>query len=236
MFNPKRFSQSARRLLVLSTLTVMASLFAKPGTAQVQIIVNPDNLSTAEVLQRFEEEARASPRVSEHRLMVRRMLSADPREAGQTEVDALISGLERLAIDSDDPRVASPAAGLLAVAGLPYAHRPRPDVPERLLHIWENAENVYAQRAVISRLPYLADRETAIEILSRITMQPTEEHPYDGAGGSAALGLAFMGEDGRAALRSLHQSGRIPDGTRQAVERMAERGYRAPGNHERPRP
>ena len=223
----RRVTQQAHMIALAACLLLVAPAHAQETS--VRVIINPEGLSVAQILERFARDKSAPPYRSAQERTMRAMLWQHHGDFSEAQIDSLLSGLEELALTGGDGTLRRSAVFFLANAGSPEARSPRDDVVHRLERIYEQTSHDEVRESVLTDMPRLAARGEAIRFLRRIAVQPPEEQALSGAPGYAIAMLAVAGEEGRDALRTLHRQDLVRDrDAKRVLEGYAERGFRLP--------
>jgi len=114
------------------------------------------------------------------------------------------------------------------VLGLPgsfHVARPLPETYSRLMRIYRTSEEALVRIMVISAIGDLAVRSRAAAFLEGVVAR--DPLGYNREPGEAVRSLVMMGDEGRAVLKRLHQSGAVQHPrTRYSLALLAQRGYR----------
>lgn len=143
-------------------------------------------------------------------------------------VDAIINGLELLALTSDNGFVQRSAAGALSVAGIrgtSGSGRPLPGIVDRLESVYWASDDSVIRGAIVRGIARQADRPRTIEFLKNVIL---EARPKEGGehrpppAYRALVELELLGEEGRRVLWDLHAGGQVRnDLARAHVEYLA---------------
>lgn len=140
-------------------------------------------------------------------------------------VEAVLDGLERIALTGLSSDVRAEAALSLSVPGSRQAVKPRPGIAARLMRVYGRSNDRQVRGMVVEGLARSVEHQEAIAFLEKVA---TGERP--GAPGSslaALTAIAAHGDQASPVLRRLHLSGAIKDpDARHWLEFMAQRGYR----------
>lgn len=211
------------------TLVVLSGTACAPLTAQ-ELAAAPGQQATRspeELLVRFAEEERSgvAGQASEDIFRIFR----DPVKYPRATVEALLNGLERLALTSNHPYVRTAAAATISMAGWSTSKSPLSGIVARQVRIYQRTSDPMVRSAVVSSLTGAAETKSASAFLRTIALQSSRRGDFPNAPISAIRALTRLGEDGPATLRELHQNGQVRD--REALgflEQLSKTGYRQP--------
>lgn len=142
-------------------------------------------------------------------------------------VSELLSGLERLALESGHPRVRTEAAAISGTAGSRNAPNPMPGTVARLIRLYQRSQDPSVRRLIVFAMPHAAERAAAVAFVRFVALQDPENQDFPGAIGLALGTLETMDEEGRTVLRELHEKQLVKDPlARWDLENLAKRGYR----------
>jgi len=146
-------------------------------------------------------------------------------EYTEAEVNTVLQGLEDVALSSAPARSRAQAALLMATPGSTKVARPLAGVFPRLAQVYDRTTDPLVRSSVIAAMGLLADRRETTGFLEVVA----KTEPPGGLAGRAVASLDVMGDEGRAALKRLHDSKAMKDSEVQGdLERIANNGYRMP--------
>ncbi len=220
---PSRYGAAALGGLLLGGSLLSPSL----GAQQTEVATLQKSPTPVQLLKTFEAEARGltkgSPRAGleiSHILLRREQYPAGT-------VQELLSGLERLALQSTSSRVRADAALQLGTPGLRTARNAMPGTVTRLLRVYRQSSDPLVRGVVIARLASVAERRDAIEFIRSVALQDPSQQDFPGAAFHAIATLVAMDEDGRMVLRELHEKQLVKDlDARSGLAEWAKRGFR----------
>jgi len=97
----------------------------------------------------------------------------------------------------------------------------------RLQRIYETSDDQLVQGVALAAMADVVERKEAVNLLERLARQRPGDPGYPRVARAALRTLVAMDEDGRAALKRLHETGAVRDQEAQhELSVMAERGYR----------
>ena len=179
-------------LLHLSTLSilVLGVPTAEPLGAQQRHRVTgaPDQL-----LATFAREPESSAGAD---IMAMLLYNKDYPKA---RVEALLRGLERLALDGSTERVRAHAAGLLITAGSRHGPDPIPGSFARIERVFRHSKDSRVQLGLVNGMLVLTERKEAVLLLEQIAAQDSYLAQV------ALSSLLNMGNEGTAVLKRLHE-------------------------------
>lgn len=156
------------------------------------------------------------------------MITGRQVRVSEARLEALLDGLESIVLNRavrEDTR--ADAAGLLALAGERSLPRPRVGTAARLAGLYRRSDSELVRRQILSALPRLEERSTAISVLAGIVEKPTESFPEESW--TALRALLATGEGGTAALRRIHRDGTARNpAIRSLVARYVDSDFRLP--------
>ncbi|MBB4637772.1 hypothetical protein [Longimicrobium terrae] len=185
-------------------------------------------MSVDSTLSVFKRDARQRVLVSRGADLVMGILQ---RPAAPARRDSLLNGLQRLALESDDPNVRLDATNYFGTAG---SWRQRISIVEGLRRIYQSRDSLRLRSMVLDKMPQQADRAAAVGFLRSVAAEPdlNGTDPIHGlfTNGDrrtqALARLSEMGEDGAAALRAMHRSGEAKSPQAKIIlNDMARRGF-----------
>jgi hypothetical protein len=143
-------------------------------------------------------------------------------------VEALLRGLEQIALTADSSALGASAVLYLAVPSSRRSARPLAGAMARLERVYRISKEALVRSSAVAAMGGLAvDRPAAIAFLERIAVQAVADYPGSAEGALGAL--VAMDEEGRAVLRRLYETAAVRDPeARQSLSVLASRGYRIP--------
>lgn len=145
--------------------------------------------------------------------------------------EAVLSGLEQLALMSDDSKTRAGAVIVLAGLGDSRSKEPLADTVDRLRRIYEQSNDMPV-RALIARLMCCqVATGQAIEFLKLVAKDNRQEDRSATWPPAhwALTALEIMGPEGRAALQSLHAEGNVENArARGYLEYLSKNSFREP--------
>jgi hypothetical protein len=185
---------------------VLALFAASSIVAGAQGVVPPPRSTMSagaqQLLTSFENRAETGP--ASLGTLLRR-----PELYNKKVIDSVVVGLEKLALTSSSPSVRSNAAWNLAVAG--SAKMSDPGVLDRLTRVYQRSHDELVRRSILGRMYQQQNKKGAIQFLMKVASQAPDQLGYEEAALEAVSGLSYMGDEGRAALLELKNSGRLKD-------------------------
>ena len=140
-------------------------------------------------------------------------------------VEAILRGLEQLALTGDSPDLRRSVVLWLAIPGSRRSTHPVPGTVARLARLYRRDPAV--RGVVVSAMADLAERQEALAFLERIAVQAPEDADFPESAGRALATLVAMGDEGRAVLKRLHDTRAVRDlQARYELSVLASRGYR----------
>lgn len=198
-----------RYLLRLITFWAAVGVFA-PRVSEAQTDSTPSWPSVAQMLLTFETEmARSDGRGRIPAGVTHTLAHAD--SFAPARVDSLLDGLQRLALTSENNRVALMAVVVLASSADRHSARPLAGVTDRLRSIIDGAASSGARRTAMHRLPLQCDVTTAVRALEAEAASTPEAQSYPGSARDAVALLRDTGGRGREALLRLHRGRRVQE-------------------------
>jgi hypothetical protein len=204
---------------------LLLALWAAPGEAQSQpsghVNASPERLLAdfaAEEQGRSHGTATAGPNIAH-------VLNNSHRFPAQT-VNAILTGLERLALSSPDARVRVGAASAFTTAGSRRNPRPIPGIAQRMLRMYDRSQDRGVRRVLVSFMGRSAEPQVVIPFVRTLAIQDPHVADFPGAASHALATLAAM-EGGRSVLQDLHARGLVRDpGARFELNELAKRDFR----------
>ena len=144
------------------------------------------------------------------------------------DIEFLMNGLEELAVTGKARGLLRPeAAQMLGLVGSTRSWRPQPGVFARLARVYRRSGDDIVRASVLTSMGELVDRGESEAFLEHVAAQPVADFP--GASARAITALLLMEDEGRAALRRLHESRAVRDPEARAdLATLARNGYRLP--------
>lgn len=148
-------------------------------------------------------------------------------EFPSADVEALLQGLERIALVGDASPLRAAAVLRLVIPGSLQSRSPVPNMMGRLERIYQGTNDPLVRSSVVSSMAELAQRQAALRFLEKVAVQAPEAADFPGSASRALGTLVAMGDEGREVLRRLHESEAIRDPeARYELSVLASRGYR----------
>jgi hypothetical protein len=140
-------------------------------------------------------------------------------------VEAVLDGLEPLALGSGPVDLRIRATQLIGTSGSRDALEPRPEALARLQRVYRGSTEWQVLAAVVDALARSADHGAVLAFLAEIATSPPKAYP--GASMSALAAIASHADSGVPTLRRLHESGAIRDSEASWwLDRISRTGYR----------
>lgn len=133
-----------------------------------------------------------------------------PDDFSDELIEAVLDGLERYAIETEDSHLSNLAIGWVSGAGMPgYPGGPRPGIVARLDRIYAAVDDYGTRSVIVTRLGFQRERAPAARMLERIAREPPNprwrwHQPLPAV---AVRSLEELGPDGEASLEALRRSG-----------------------------
>jgi hypothetical protein len=142
-------------------------------------------------------------------------------------VRLLTDGLERLALESKNGNVRHSAVRHLSLPGRISDARPEAGLLSRLKRIYARTSDHELRVVVVTTMGRMAERRDAVAFLEKVAKQDPASEEFPNAALWALRTLPGMGDEGRAALKSLHDSKAVrhPE-ARHSLDVLAEKGYK----------
>ena len=208
------------RIAVLIAILACASL-PERLTAQRVISATP-----AELLDRFAAE-RSSLGGSDGASSDIVYILMHRAEYPPATVRSLIDGLERLALEGGNANVRHSSVRHLSLAGRFSDSKPEPGLLARLKRIYARTPDPELRAVVVMTISQLAERKEGVTFLEQIAKQDPASEEFPNAALWALRALPVMGNEGRAALKTLHESKAVrhPE-ARHSLSVLAAKGYK----------
>lgn len=197
--------QNFTRALSLTVPLFLTASLAPTASAQDR----PAKGSAAAVLARFERAYRTDSATTDANGQLRTLLWSGDRSR-PAFTDSLLSGLENLALKSEDRDIRVNATTTLASAGYQVDH-PVPNVFDRVARIYRSTDDWSVRMHIILSSSWMAERSKAIRLLKSVAAQHGTSRDYEDAPWHAVGSLHKMGAEGRVALRDLQRQGTVRD-------------------------
>jgi HEAT repeat protein len=214
---------SSRRFALAGVALLVAVLSVAPASAQSRHRVTRDPAELLAAYVRERQTPNAKPSASLDLTHVLTYHSDYPT----ADVQSLLQGLEQLALTATPPRLRAEAAFRLSIPGSHRTSRPLPGMFARLERVYRASSDPLVRSVVVDAMGDLADRREAVAFLEQVAAQ----HPpaFAGAAGRAMASLLTMGDEGRAGLKRLHETGAVRDPEAKGdLATLAKHGYRVP--------
>jgi hypothetical protein len=121
------------------------------------------------------------------------------RDYPQARVEALLRGLERLALDGTSERVRAHAAGLLLTSGSRHSPDPIPGSFARIERVFRHSKDSHVQGLLVNGMSVLPERKEAARLLEQVAAQDSYLAQI------ALSSLLNMSNEGTAVLKRLHE-------------------------------
>jgi hypothetical protein len=153
-----------------------------------------------------------------------------PEDYPAADLAVFQQGLEQLALTSDSPRLRTSSTFSLSQLGSRGRPHPVAGTMERLERIYQRSTDPAVRSMVVVSLYDVSERPEALAFLERVAKQAPGNQDFPGAASRALGSLVLMGDEGRAVLRRLHQTGAVRDAdARLELDNLAKRGFRISG-------
>jgi hypothetical protein len=207
----------------------MAGLLALPACASLPETLAAQRLvdaPPAELLDRFASEE-ASPGGPDAASSAITYILVHRPDYSPATVRSLIDGLERLALESANGNVRHSSVRHMSLAGRFSDARPEPGLLSRLKRIYSHTSDPELRVVVVTTMGRIAERKDAIVFLDGVARQDPASEDFPNAGLWALRTLPGMGEEGRAELKSLHETNAVrhPE-ARHSLSVLASKGYK----------
>lgn len=126
-------------------------------------------------------------------------------EYNASEVRLLLDGLEQVALSSEPSWLRADAALRIAIPGSRHDSQPLPTIFERLKRVYQRSNDPLVRLAAVGTMANLDERQAAIPFLVEVASSQ-DSVDSGGLAGKALTALMLMGDEGRAALKRLHDS------------------------------
>jgi hypothetical protein len=203
---------------LLGAVIVVPSMSAQ---AQYRVTRAPAELLAAYVRERQSLDAKPSASLDISHVLTHYT------EYPRADVESLLRGLEELALTGEPPRLRAEAAVRLSVPGSSRRSYPLPGTFARLERVYRGTKDPLVRSVVVSAMSDLAEQREAVAFLERLATK--QEGDFAGVAGRAMASLLMLGDEGRATLRRMHESGAVHDQEAKAdLAILAKNGYRLP--------
>jgi hypothetical protein len=186
-------------------------------------------LSSDVLLGRFEKERRAQGRstTGAHDAIGTILWRSSPSDAPR--VDSLLAGLEKIAIESNEPSARGSAAGLIALAG---ANSGR-GIVNRLVRIYDKSGDAEVRFIIVRLMKTQRERRDGLSFLRRVALEPSTQSPSHPPRGddlslqkAALQSLMLMGSEGKQMVQSLYADKLVKDWSARAyLDYLARTGF-----------
>jgi HEAT repeat protein len=151
-----------------------------------------------------------------------------PESYPEGDLERLISGLQEIALSThESPRLRESATVALSLPGSRKRIHPVKGTLSRLQLIYKDANNQEVRSIAVSSMAGLAEETKTAAFLETLAQKGPGDPDYPRAVGWALHALPGVGEEGRAALKRLHESHAVRDPEAQAqLAELAKHGYR----------
>ncbi len=207
-------------MVILVSVPACVSLPEKLG-AQHLVTTPP-----AELLDRFASEEALPGGPDEASSAITHIL-VHPERYPSATVRSLIDGLERLALESASGNVRHSSVRHMSLAGRYSAARPEPGLLARFRRVYARTSDPELRVVVVTTMGGIAERRDAVAFLEGVARQDPASEDFPNAALWALRVLPGMGDEGHAALKSLHESKAVrhPEG-RHSLSVLASKGYK----------
>jgi hypothetical protein len=210
-------------------LLLLAFWSASPASLASQTCEEPRCLSAREILQRFSSEAEAGTSELAHYAVLYTLTRSSASKARR---DSIADGLVNQALAADGLKTRIGAASYLTLVGSAELEAVLPDAAHRVARVLRSSRDQRVREMILITVFQMKDRRTLVPVLSEVAGEPGKTSPHtlfdhdEDAATRAIAALARMGEEGRAALRVLHQrrAVRSPRAAA-ALENLARQGF-----------
>jgi hypothetical protein len=189
------------RSCIAGAVCLCAVLNVGPATAQTRR--GPSELLAAYVHERETPDAEANA----SRELVHALTNYGDYPAA--DLESLMRGLEKLAVTGNSPRLRADAAFRLSIPGSKRAVHPIPGVFARLERVYRRSKDPLTRSVLITVMAESTERQNAAKFLERIAKQ--EPADFSEAQYKAIQSLRRLDEEGRAALKRLHEAAVIQE-------------------------
>lgn len=150
-----------------------------------------------------------------------------PGDYPAADLEALMRGLEDLAVSGNPPRLRADAAIRLSIPGSKRAAHPVPGVFARLQRVYRRSTDPQTRSVLIAVMAESTERQNAANFLERIAKQ--EPADFSEAQYKAIQSLRRLDEEGRAALQRLHETQAVREPkAKLTLAILAKEGFRTP--------
>ena len=139
--------------------------------------------------------------------------------------EAVLVGLEDLALHGSSSRQRARAALALSEAGSEGVVKPRAGTAARLEKLYGKSSDLAVRAAIVSGLSASVERPVALPFLEAVAVRDSEDFP--GSSLAAMTAIAAHGDQGSAVLKRLHATKKVHEPhARQWLDLIAQKGYR----------
>ena len=225
-------TNNGSHVVVLRTaLLLLAFGLASPASLASQSCEEPRCFSAREILQRFSSEAEANTSGFAH-FAVLHTLTQPAASVTPARRDSVADGLVDQALSAEGLETRIKAVLYLTASGSAAHEVVLPDAAHRIVRVLRSSRDRRVREAILTTAFGMKDRRTLVPVLSEVARDPGEipphfavDHDPDEAT-HAILTLSRMGEEGRAALRELHQRGAVRSQiAARVLEDLSRRGF-----------
>jgi hypothetical protein len=189
-------------------------------------------LSAREILRRFSSEAEAGTSELAHHAVLY-TLTRSSASATQARRDSIADGLVDQALFASGLKTRIGAASYLTLVGSAEREVALPDAVQRVARVLRSSRDREVREMILITAFKMKDRRTLVPVLSEVAREPENTSPHNlfnnhdlDAATHAIVALARMGEEGRAALRGLHQRREVrSQRAASALENLSRRGF-----------
>jgi hypothetical protein len=142
-------------------------------------------------------------------------------------VQWLLRELEQFALAGTPTWVRADCAQHLALPGSNRARHPTPGTFIRLERVYRTSSDSLVKSVIVGAMATLIETDKASGFLARVAAQEKEDFPESAR--KALVSLTLMGDEGRAVLRRLHETGAVRESqAKLALQYLARSGFRSP--------
>jgi hypothetical protein len=181
------------------------------------------------MLQRFSSEAEAGKSELAHYGVLYTLTRSS---ASMARRDSVADGLVDQALTADGLKTRINAASYLTLVGSAELEAVLPDAAQRVAQVLRSSRDREVREMILITAFQMKDRRTLVPVLSEVAREPGNTSPHNlfdhdlDAATHAIRALARMGEEGRAALRGLHQRREVrSQRAASALEHLSRRGF-----------
>jgi hypothetical protein len=155
------------------------------------------------------------------------MYSAIIGDYSASDLEAVLEGLEHIALTGTPSRLREEAAAGLAIPGSNRAVHPIRGSFPRLERVYHRSSDPVVRRILVGAMGDLVERRKPAQFLGDVALRTPPD--FAEAPQAAVQSLLRMGDEGRVVLKRLHESGAVSDTKAKLVlAHLAENGFRRP--------